>query len=167
MLVSFTGIIILSFQGGSLFEQKSNFYGVFLALSSAFIWALYWILNMKTKIDEVLGLFLIFLFSTVYLLLGGMIRQPGLPLGREAWLSSAYIGIFEMGLSFILWLKALQLSKTTAKISNLVYFAPFINLLFVRHILGETIYISTIFGILLVVSGIIIQNLVKNKDVTS
>ncbi len=165
MVISFTGVIVLSLQGGTLFSENSNFKGVLLALSTAVLWSFYWIFNMKSKIDDVVGLFLIFAFSSVYLLAGGLVREPGLPSGTEAWTAAAYIGIFEMGFSFVLWLKALQLSATTAKISNLVFIAPFINLLFVHLILGENIYISTIFGIILVVTGIIIQNCTQKQNV--
>ncbi len=167
MIISFAGIILLSSQGGSLFERGANYTGVLLALFSAFLWAFYWILNMKSKIDDVLALFLIFAFASAYLLIGGFFRHPGLPSGIEAWTSAAYIGIFEMGFTFVLWLRALQLSSTTAKISNLVFIAPFINLVFVNIILGESIYISTIFGIVLVVSGITIQNLSSRRHVST
>ena len=165
MIISFAGVIVLSLQGGTLFSETSNFKGVLLALSTAVLWSFYWIFNMKSRLDDVVGLFLIFAFSSSYLLAGGLVREPGLPSGVEAWTAAAYIGIFEMGFSFILWLKALQLSATTAKISNLVFIAPFINLVFVHLILGESIYISTIFGIILVVTGIIIQNSTQKQNV--
>jgi len=167
MIISFTGVIVLSLQGGTLFSENSNFKGVLLALSTAVLWSFYWIFNMKSRLDDILGLFLIFTFSSLYLLVGTMLRDPGLPAGKEAWSAAAYIGIFEMGFSFILWLKALQLSGTTAKISNLVFIAPFVNLVFVHLILDENIYISTIFGIILVVTGIIIQNRTKAKNGTT
>jgi drug/metabolite transporter (DMT)-like permease len=164
MVVSFGGVIVLSLQGGTLFSDDSNFKGVLLALFTAFLWAFYWIFNMKSRLDEVLGLFLVFLCSSLYLLAGSIFRDPGLPVGREAWIAAAYIGIFEMGFTFVLWLRALQLSSTTARISNLVFIAPFVNLLFVHLFLGETIYISTIFGIILVVAGIVIQNTAQKRD---
>jgi len=164
LFISFGGIVVLSLQGGSIFTEESLFTGVLLALCSAAIWAFYWILNMKSRVDEVLGLFMIFLFSTSYLLLMGIFRESALPTGKEAWLSSIYIGIFEMGLAFVFWLRALQLSSTTAKISNLVFIAPFLNLIFVSLILGESIYISTIFGIVLVIAGILIQNRSTRKN---
>lgn len=163
MIVSFGGVIVLSLQGGTLFSDDSNFKGVLLALFSAFLWAFYWIFNMKSRMDEVPGLFLIFAFSSVYLVTGSLFRETGLPAGWEAWTAAAYIGIFEMGLTFVLWLRALQLSSTTARISNLVFIAPFVNLIFVHFILGETIYISTIFGIILVVTGILIQNTAQKR----
>jgi drug/metabolite transporter (DMT)-like permease len=167
MIVSFSGVVVLSLQGGTIFTEGSNLNGVLLALSTAIIWAFYWIYNMKNRLDEVVGLFLIFGFSTVYLLVVSVFRTDTFPSGREAWLTSAYIGIFEMGLAFVFWFKALQLSSTTAKISNLVFISPFLSLLFVRQILGETIYISTIFGIILVVTGIVIQSTTNKNNVTT
>ncbi len=165
MVISFAGVIVLSLQGGTLFTNQASIIGVLLALFTAFLWAFYWIFNMKNRLDDVFGLFLIFLFSSAYLLVGAIFREPGLPSGKEAWSASIYIGIFEMGFTFVLWLKALQLSATTARVSNLVFIAPFLNLLFVNIFLGETIYISTIFGIILVVSGIIIQNKAQKGNV--
>jgi drug/metabolite transporter (DMT)-like permease len=167
MIISFSGVIVISLQGGEILNEGSNIKGVLLALSTAVLWAFYWIFNMKNKLDEVLGLFLIFVFSTFYLLIYSIFRDPGLPHGMKAWSAAAYIGVFEMGLAFVFWLKALQLSATTAKISNLVFIAPFLNLIFVHIFLGESIYISTIFGIILVLSGIIIQNADKKSRIGS
>ncbi len=158
LMISFGGVVLISLQGGTVLDEKGNLLGVLLALGTSVMWAFYWIFNMKNRLDEVVSLFLIFLFAAVYLLLGGIFRQPLLPAGEKAWLTAAYVGVFEMGLAFIFWLKALQLSVTTDKISNLVYLAPFLNLGFVHLILGEQIFISTVFGIILVVTGIIWQN---------
>ena len=164
MVISFGGVIVLSLQGGTLFEERTNLVGVLLALSTALLWALYWIFNMKNRADEVVGLFVIFLFASLYMVAGGLLVDPFLPQGREAWLASAYIGVFEMGLAFVLWFTALRRATTTASISNLVFLAPFLNLVFVHTILGETIYISTIFGIVLVVGGIFLQNRTTRSD---
>ncbi len=164
LIISFSGVLLISFQGGTIFDTESNITGVLLALSTSVLWAFYWIFNMKNKLDEVLGLFLIFFFASIYLVIGGIFREPSLPIGKEAWLAAAYVGVFEMGLAFVLWLKALQLSSTTARISNLVFIAPFLNLVFVNIFLDEKIFISTIFGIVLVVSGIVLQNSSKQKN---
>ncbi len=164
LVISFSGVLVISFQGGRVFESESNITGILLALFTSVLWAFYWIFNMKNRLDEVVGLFLIFLFASIYLLIGGLFREPSLPIGKEAWVAAAYVGIFEMGLAFIFWLKALQLSSTTAKISNLVFIAPFLNLVFVHLFLNEQIFVSTVFGIVLVVSGILIQNVIKQKD---
>ena len=72
--------------------------------------------------------------------------------------ASVYIGIFEMGITFFFWLKALQMASTTDKVSNLVYLAPFLSLIFVHFILHEPVYYTTPVGLLLIISGIFIQN---------
>jgi drug/metabolite transporter (DMT)-like permease len=72
-------------------------------------------------------------------------------------LSSIYVGLFEMGITFLVWLKALKLSKTTARVSNLIFLAPFISLIFIHRIVGEKILFSTIVGLILIVTGIITQ----------
>ena len=74
---------------------------------------------------------------------------------------SLYVGLFEMGLTYVLWLKALQLSSTTAKVSNLVYISPFLSLMFVSIAVGETIYFYTIAGLALIVGGIVLQRVVR------
>jgi drug/metabolite transporter (DMT)-like permease len=164
LVISFSGVVLISFQGGRIFDTESNLTGVLLAILTSVLWAFYWIFNMKSRVDEVVGLFLIFFFASLYLLIGGFFREPSLPAGKEAWIASVYVGIFEMGLAFVFWLKALQLSSSTAKISNLVFIAPFLNLVFVHLFLDESIFVSTIFGIVLVITGILIQNTVKQKN---
>jgi drug/metabolite transporter (DMT)-like permease len=63
-----------------------------------------------------------------------------------------------MGITFLFWLKALQTASSTDKVSNLVYLAPFLSLVFVHFILNEPIYLTTPAGLLLIILGIIVQN---------
>lgn len=161
MVISFSGVAIISFQGGTADQNPDNSLGVILALSTSVIWALYWIYNAKDKRDRVLRLFLNFFFATLYLFIGGVFESPFLPGSAEAWLPAIYVGMFEMGIAFVLWLKAMEYSSTTDRISNLVYIAPFLNLVFVNLILKEKIFLSTLFGIALLIAGILIQNIQK------
>jgi len=63
-----------------------------------------------------------------------------------------------MGMTFFFWLKALQLATTSDKVSNLVYLAPFISLIFVHFIIKEPVYYTTPAGLLFIIAGIFIQN---------
>ncbi len=63
-----------------------------------------------------------------------------------------------MGLTFVFWLKALKMSRSTAQVSNLIYLSPFISLVLIHYVVGETILPSTIIGLLFIVSGILIQH---------
>ena len=151
---------MVSLQGGTGGQDPENRLGIILALSTSVIWASYFIYNTRNKKDPVIRLFLNFLFASVYLLLGGLLKEQVLPGSTEGWLAAIYVGIFEMGITFVLWLTAMQYAPTTDRISNLVYIAPFLNLFIVNQVLEEKIFLTTVYGIILLVSGIVIQNLI-------
>ena len=157
IIISYAGVLIISTQGDILALRVTNVYGVLLALGSAVIWALFWIYNIKDKRDEVVKLFLNFLFGFIFILIA-IVFSERLIIPKIPGLTSAvYIGLFEMGITFVLWLKALKLSKTTAQVSNLIYLTPFLSLLIINIMIGEKILISTIIGLILIVMGIIMQ----------
>ena len=158
MLLSFSGVVLVSLMGGTVSLDPENRLGIVLALSTSVIWALYFLYNTRDKRDPVSRLFLNFSFASMYLLLAGLFIDQPLPAGREGWFAAIYVGVFEMGITFVLWLTAIRLAPTSDRISNLVYLAPFLNLLFASQVLGEDIYLTTVFGIVLLVAGIIIQN---------
>ncbi len=158
--IAFIGVVIISSRGSML--SFSNPVGVGLALGSAFIWASFWIINMKDERDAVEKLFLCFLFGTMYI--GLLFAFMGIWNGFRApslyGISGAiYVGLFEMGLTFVLWLKALESAENTASISLLIYLSPFISFVMIHFLVGEEILISTIVGTVLIVSGIVMENL--------
>jgi drug/metabolite transporter (DMT)-like permease len=114
---------------------------------------------VKDKRDEGVKLLINFVFGSIYLIVT-MIITGGwhFETGFRGFAASIYVGIFEMGISFLFWLKALQMSSTTAIVSNLVYLAPFISLVFIHYFLHEHVYYTTPLGLILIVSGIFIQN---------
>ena len=160
LFVSFTGVYIIASQGHLFKQSHANLEGVFLATGSSIFWALYFIFNMKDKRDEAIKLLLNFVFGSVYLIIT-MIIVGKWPVtgGIRGSLSAVYVGVFEMGITFFLWLKALQMASTTAKVSNLVYLAPFLSLIFVHYILHEPVYYTTPLGLIMIISGIFIQNM--------
>jgi drug/metabolite transporter (DMT)-like permease len=159
LFISFAGVYIISSQGKLFTSGQSNFTGILLATGSSVFWAVYFILNVKDKRDEAVKLFLSFLFGSFYLIIAMVIvgKWP-FETGFTGIAASVYVGIFEMGITFLFWLKALQMAATTDKVSNLVYLAPFISLVFVHYILHEPVYYTTPAGLLLIISGILIQN---------
>lgn len=157
IVTSFFGIIIISTEGKiSLLEFKEPL-GVFLAVISSIFWALYWIYNVKDKRDEIIKLFVNFIFGTIYILIVVLLFSDFRNIQLPGIIGSVYIGLFEMGITYFLWLNALKLSINTAKVSNLVYLSPFISLIIIRNVVGEQILISTIIGLVFIISGIIIQ----------
>ena len=57
LLLSFIGVILISSEGNILDMNFSNPFGVFLALGSSVIWALFWLFNVKDQRDEIIKLF--------------------------------------------------------------------------------------------------------------
>ncbi len=157
IILSFLGIVVISTHGRVLKLEFSDPFGVALAVGSAIFWSLFWIFNVKDKRDDVIKIFLNICFGFIYILITILcFYKIDFPETRGL-LGSLYIGIFEMGITYVIWLKALKLSSTTAKVSNLVYLSPFIALIIIRFAVGEHILLSTIIGLLLIVSGIILQ----------
>lgn len=159
LFISLAGVYIIASQGALFHPGKSDTVGVLLALVSGVLWALYFILNVRDKRDESVKLFTNFLFGTLYM--GAIMLATG-AFGETVSLrgaaASAYCGLFEMGITFWLWLRALQLAETTDRVSNLVYFAPFISMILLHFIIGEPVYYTTPLGLLLIIGSVLIQN---------
>lgn len=163
LFLSFSGAFITITQGNIKNLSFKNPLGVTLALLSTVIWALYWLLNMTDKRETETKLFYNFLFGNLYLLIFTLILRPVKISSPFALLGGIYVGLFEMGITFLLWLKALSTIKDTARVSNLIYFAPFLSLLFISLVLKEKIYTSTIIGLVLIISGVLLQEYLHTK----
>lgn len=160
LFISFAGVYVISSRGSLFNPMHSDLKGVFLATGSSVFWAFYFILNVRDKRNEAVKLFLNFLFGSIYLMIA-MAVTGGLQsviLHVRGFASAIYIGIFEMGITFFFWLKALQMTPSTDKISNLVYIAPFLSLFFVHFILHEPVYYTTPVGLIFILTGIWVQN---------
>ena len=164
ILISFFGIIVISTHGNIVSIGNSSSLGIILAVGSAVFWAYYWILNMKDDREETGKIFLNLLFGFTYILIYLLTTSEliSFPAGY-ALIGSIYIGIFEMSLTFVIWLLALTNSQNTAKVSNLIYLSPFIALFFIRFTVGEEIHFSTFIGLVFIVLGILLQQFIKEK----
>ncbi len=166
IFISFIGIAIIATKGDITNIVFSNLIGDILALSSSLIWALFWILNVKDKNDEIVKLFVSFTFGFIFSFILTMIfSELKLPETKYI-LSFVYIGFFEMSITFTLWLIGLKLATTADKVSNLVFLSPFLSLLFIHFIIGEDIRIASLSGLVLIVFSILFTKLFnKNKKI--
>ncbi len=167
LLICFSGIIVIVTHGDLINFQLSNSTGDILALVSSIIWALYWIVNMINPIDNVLKLFIGFTIGFVLSFVSNILFSNLILPNLNTLISVTYIGVFEMSLTFVLWLTALQYSSSTAKVSRLVYLSPFMSLIIIHFVLGESIYWTSVAGLTLIILGIAFQEKMKfgNKTV--
>ena len=122
-----------------------------------------WLFNTKNKNDPLVSIFLIFLFSTPFILLVVYFTNSLAIPSIEGIMGSVYIGLFEMGISVVLWQSALKISTTVSRVASLVFITPFLSLVVLYIVLGEKILASTFFGLILICAGLILQKYFTNK----
>ena len=103
------------------------------------------------------GLFLGFLYSLPFVTLACYLFSDLLSWHPYGVLGGIYIGLFEMGITFVFWLTALKLTSSTAKISTLIFCSPFLSLFFINFFVGERIATTTIAGLIMIIVGLILQ----------
>ncbi len=160
-LICYVGVVVIATRGQPASLEFASASGVGLALLSTLLWALYWILGTKDRREPVAALFMNFTAGVplvaIYCLVTGELSElnlAGLP-------GAAYVGVFEMGLSFILWLKAMKLTRSTARIANLIFISPLLSLVLIATILGEPILPSTLLGLGFILAGLALQRLAR------
>ncbi|PXV62333.1 threonine/homoserine efflux transporter RhtA [Dysgonomonas alginatilytica] len=155
MFLSLSGVALISLLSGGIGGQSLPMAGLLLALLSACLWALYWIINNLNKaVDGTIALFLSFLFGSVYLLIASVFVGINLS-SAQGLLSSIYVGIFEMGIPFVFFGLAIRKTNNPALINQMCYLSPFLSLFLIHIILGEQIYFTTYLGLFLIVFGIV------------
>ena len=157
-LLSYLGILVIATNGnlGSLeFDQPA---GVALALFSTAIWGLSWVVNSRivdaNNIDPELALFLNFsaALPVLWIVTGLMGQLPSVSMG--SLLGGLYVGLFEMGIAFVLWMNAMRLTDNPLRISSLIFLAPPLSLLLIGTVLNETITRSTLVGLVIILVGL-------------
>lgn len=157
VLISFCGAVVIAFRGDFSAMSFKEPVGVSLALVSTLIWALFWLCNVRDRRDEVVKLFWIFVFGFMYVLIYALAMGEFVLPSGSALLGNVYVGLFEMGITFIFWQLALQKAASTARVTNLIFLTPFISLFIINRVLGETITLSTLAGLVLIIGGILWQ----------
>ncbi|TKB49297.1 DMT family transporter [Ferrimonas sediminicola] len=158
-VIAYAGVVVIATGGRLLQVEVESSLGYGLALLCTLLWSLYWIVNARDQGDPVVSLLLSFLIG-LPLVFAASWHWDGLVLPNLQGLAgAAYVGLFEMGFTFVLWLKALKYAERTAPITNMVFLAPFLSLFFISTLVGETIAPSTFSGLALIVLGLISQQL--------
>lgn len=164
MLLGYMGALVIATRGNLLALEFDSVPGVVLALGSTLIWALYWILNTRAEGSPAVTLLLCFLLGTP-MVWGLMAWQDELIVpSLQGLLGAAYVGLFEMGVTFLLWLGAMRSATHVSRISNLIFLSPFLSLVFIRLFLNEPIVPATFIGLALIVGAVVLQQKFKASE---
>lgn len=158
-LLGYSGVVIIATRGDLLSLNLDSPPGVALALLSTLIWAMYWILNTRMEADPLPGLSLCFLCGLPFTMAACAVFSGLAPLTTPGLLGAAYVGLFEMGITYVIWLMALKAAPNIARISNLIFLSPFLSLILISTVLDEAIVPATLAGLALVLTGTLVQQL--------
>lgn len=155
MLVAYAGVVVIA-TGGDGKLGPLNPFGLVCVIASTLLYALYWIVNTRSGLPQTSGLFLCFLISAALAGLTLAVNGEGLP-PASVLPPGIYVGLFELGIPFLLWGLALRLTDSVPRISTLPFLVPFLALFWISLILKEPIAPSTIAGLALIVGGTFMQ----------
>lgn len=166
-LLSYVGILIIVTDGNLAGFEFENITGVMLAIGSTVLWGLSWVINTRTverdQVDPELALLINFSMAVpvLWMILSATGSLPHLNVGTV--LGGVYVGLFEMGVAFVLWMKAMQLTDTPIRVSSLIFLAPPLSLVFIATVLGEPVAASTLTGLVFILAGLAGQQVVSNR----
>lgn len=161
LLLAYFGALVISTKGELSELNFDSPTGVALALVSTLLWALYWIFSTKNSDKPVVALFICFTIGLPLIALTLTLQNAWAMPSGKGWLAAAYVGLFEMGITFVLWLMAMKKAQNTAVVSNLIFISPFLSLIFIYTLLGEQIHTATLAGLGFIIAGLACQKLLK------
>jgi len=162
-VIAYGGVWTIATRGEVFALEFANPAGVALALGSTVLWALYWIWSARDPRDPLVALCCHFALGLPFAWLACAL-SAGLAIPDWRGLAGAvWVGVFEMGLAFALWLGAMRLTGSTSRIGNLIFLSPFLSLLLIRVFVGEAILPSTWVGLGLIVCGLSVQQGLRRR----
>jgi len=165
-IIGYSGVVVIATRGDLDSLHVESAWGIGLALLSTLVWASYWIISSRNQRDMVVSMCLNFVLA-VPMCLALCVAFSSLRIGSWTGLGAGiYVGLFEMGVTFVLWSMALKTTTRIARVSNLIFLAPFLSLFLIQAVLNEPIHGSTFVGLLLIVPAAMFQQMQRPGDAT-
>ena len=158
--LSFSGVLVIALwemRGGG--GPSGDWPGILACLLAAVCYGLFCVLNKRLDPDQTVGMAVFWAVACLggFALAGarGQLLLPSLPqLAGLAW-----VGIAVHGLPYMMWAIALNGVPNTARIANLAYLTPILTVILSALTLGESLSPAYLAALVLILAGILIQNL--------
>ncbi len=155
--LGYAGAALLVGRGGLSLAPGVDPLGVALALGSTLIWAVYWLQNARADRADALDTMTLSFFWGSLGVLAVCLASDGLPdLSAAGLLYGAWVGMVEMGLTFLLWQAALAHTASAARIGQLIFLSPLASFVLIALVLGEPLHASAVVALLLILAGVVI-----------
>jgi len=163
VFVSFAGLTIISFT--QVVDMQLNV-GVILLLGASIATSLYTIIQkyllekytsmQASAYSVVIGTLGMFIFFPA------LVREfPRAPLSAN--LIIIYLGIFPAALAYFFWSLALSKAKKTIYVTSFLYLIPFVSIVLAYLWLGEEMPLLALLGGVIIIAGMVLTNLIKEK----
>ena len=162
MLMSFTGIVVLSLGNGGD-GSGGKLPGIIACVAAAVCYGLFSVLNKKHSLNQNVTMMWIWFTTAVCSFAAGMTFERWQPIGGAQWLGIAWLGIVVNAVAYLLWAIALKGAGDSAKIANLAYLVPFLSVFISWLVLGEQITLNAVFTLALIIGGILLQSIGMKK----
>jgi len=157
--ICYGGVLVVSLPGDTSPGMSIDVVGILFALGSTLVWAGYWVARAADRGDPVIGLFLGFLAALPCTAILCAIYSSLVPAEPAALAGAVWVGLFEMGVTFLVWLQALRHASSAARVALLIYVSPFLSLVFIHFVVGEPVRTATLIGLALIVGALLLQQL--------
>ena len=164
--VSYVGAVWLVSGNPIVAGTELDRIGIACALVSTVIWASYWLLTARTRSHPLAVMFWSFTVAVPPLSILCAFG-PGWPvLSQHTALFGAWVGLVEMGVTFLLWQRAMRLTAHAARISQLIFISPFLSFVLIEQVLGEEVAARSIAALAVIVVGLVITSVPQSVKAT-
>lgn len=162
MLASFAGVAVVATGGNFSNLVSLDFLGVIAACLAAVFYGLFSVLTIKIKYDKFVAMMVYYFFSTIVSAVALLATNTFIIPTASQIPGILWIGILVNGVAFTLWSIAIA-AGNTARLSNLAYLTPFVSLIWIYFLIGEPISMASVIGLLIIISGVVLQMFDKQK----
>ena len=156
LLLSFTGVIVVTFQpGANTSLNSSSLTGYICCIVAAFLYALFNVLNKKKGGSQLINMFVYISISAVFAFFC-CLRTGFSPISGSQIAGLLWLGIFIDAAGFLLWAMALQ-AGNSATIANFAYATPALSIFLSCLLLDEPIYLTSFIGLGFILCGFFLQ----------
>jgi drug/metabolite transporter (DMT)-like permease len=152
--ISYFGVLVLLTQGRIDAWPDVDWLGVALALGSTWLWAGYWLSNTRSRLDPVALMAWSFLLATPVLAVACWLGPGWPPLSPQTIGYGAWVGLLEMGVTYLLWQQAMRRTAHAARLGQLIFLSPLLSLALIGAVLGETIHATSLLGLAIILLGL-------------
>ena len=162
MLLSFAGVAVVATGGNFSNLGSIDLIGVLACCLAALFYGLFSVLTIKINCDKFVAMMVYYFFSTIVSAIalfasGSFVAPSSAQIPGILWM-----GVLVYGVAFTLWSIAIA-AGNTSKLSNLAYLTPFVSLIWIYFLLGEPISTASVIGLLIIISGVVLQMFDKQK----